>query len=78
GHSAGADPEFRRQIPIFTREVDRALGLDTVKLTRVVHGETGTRFMPGHPAANEKGEVKTPGVETLTEMMDLREAQRSY
>lgn len=78
GHTPGADPEYRRQIPVFSREVDRALGIEGVKMTEVFHSESGTRYIPGHPAADAQGNVKTPGVETLVEMMDLREAQRSY
>jgi flagellar basal-body rod protein FlgC len=37
-----------------------------------------TRVEPGHPAADEKGEVKLPNVNSLVETMDMREAQRSY
>ena len=36
------------------------------------------RFEPGHPAADAKGYVKEPNVNPLVEMMDMREAQRSY
>ena len=34
--------------------------------------------MPGHPAADARGYVKLPNVNSLVEMMDMREAQRSY
>ena len=34
--------------------------------------------MPGHPAADERGYVKMPNVNSLIEMMDMREAQRAY
>ncbi len=37
-----------------------------------------TRFEPGHPAADEDGQVKLPNVSSLVESMDMREAQRSY
>jgi flagellar basal-body rod protein FlgC len=33
---------------------------------------------PGHPAADANGNVKYPNVNSLIEMTDLREAQRSY
>ncbi|HNR76238.1 MAG TPA: PAS domain-containing protein, partial [Parvularculaceae bacterium] len=33
---------------------------------------------PAHPAADAEGYVKLPNVNPLIEMMDLREAQRSY
>ena len=38
----------------------------------------GKRFQPNHPAADADGYVLTPNVSTLTEMTDMREAQRSY
>ena len=33
---------------------------------------------PGNPAADADGYVQTPNVNTMIEMMDMREAQRSY
>ena len=40
--------------------------------------EFSSRLDPSHPAANEDGYVKIPNVKTLVEVMDMREAQRSY
>ena len=37
-----------------------------------------SKFMPDHPAADETGYVKMPNVNMLVEIMDVREAQRSY
>jgi flagellar basal-body rod protein FlgC len=36
------------------------------------------RHEPDNPAADAKGEVKYPNVNSLIEMTDLRDAQRSY
>ena len=36
------------------------------------------QFDPQHPAANKDGYVKTPNVNKLIEMTDMREAHRSY
>ena len=36
------------------------------------------RYDPKHPAADREGYVLTPNVNPLIEMMDMREAQRSY
>ena len=33
---------------------------------------------PGNPAADEKGMVKMPNVNMISEMSDMREANRSY
>jgi flagellar basal-body rod protein FlgC len=38
----------------------------------------GRRFDPGHPAADANGYVMLPNVKPLIEMVDLRQAQRSY
>ncbi|WP_029029368.1 flagellar basal body rod protein FlgC [Salinarimonas rosea] len=75
----GADP-YRRRIPTFVEKLDRELGVRTVTLGRVREdqSEFRTRFDPGHPAADEDGQVKLPNVSSLVESMDMREAQRSY
>jgi len=75
----GEDP-YRRKIPVFKAELDRATGVETVKMSRVAKDMTDFReqYMPGHPAADARGYVKMPNVNSLVEMMDMREAQRSY
>lgn len=75
----GADP-YRRKVPTFQSKLDRELGVRTVELGRVKKDSTAfrTRFEPGNPAADAKGEVKLPNVDSLIETMDMREAQRSY
>jgi flagellar basal-body rod protein FlgC len=37
-----------------------------------------TRYEPGNPAADAAGNVKVPNVNSLVEMTDMKEAQRSY
>ena len=37
-----------------------------------------TVYDPGHPDADAKGYVKMPNVDTVTEMVDLISASRSY
>ncbi len=75
----GEDP-YRRRIPVFKTELDRATGVETVKVSSVVKdmSEFREQFMPGHPAADARGYVKMPNVSSLIEMADMREAQRSY
>jgi flagellar basal-body rod protein FlgC len=76
---AGADP-FRRKIPTFRSDLDRALDARTVALGRVRTDPTAFRlkYEPGHPSADANGNVKYPNVNPLIEMTDMREAQRSY
>ena len=79
GATPGEDP-YRRRIPVFKTELDRATGVETVKVSSVVKdmSEFREQFMPGHPAADARGYVKMPNVSSLIEMADMREAQRSY
>jgi flagellar basal-body rod protein FlgC len=74
-----ADP-YRRKVPTFKNELDRKLGVDLVKVDKVVKDKSdfGMRFDPGHPAADAQGYVKIPNVNSLVEVMDMRDAQRSY
>ena len=53
---------------------------DRVKLGKMEYDKKPfpTKFEPGHPAANEQGYVKLPNVNSLIEVADMREAQRSY
>ena len=76
---SGADP-YRRKIPTFRSEVDRALDAKVVALGRVRTDPTEFRqkYEPGHPSADANGNVKYPNVNSLVEMTDLKEAQRSY
>jgi flagellar basal-body rod protein FlgC len=77
--SAGTDP-YRRKIASFRSEVDRALDANVVGLGRVRPdpSEFRSKYEPGHPAADPNGYVKYPNVNSLVEMTDMREAQRSY
>jgi len=73
------DP-YKRKIISFADELDKKLGVDMVKVRGVsqVQGGFGRIYEPGNPASDASGYVKTPNVNTITEMMDMREAQRAY
>ena len=77
--SRGADP-YRRKIPTFTSHMDRETGAALVEAGRVKRDGAAfrTKYEPGNPAADAKGEVAMPNVNALIENMDMREAQRSY
>jgi flagellar basal-body rod protein FlgC len=36
------------------------------------------KYDPSNPAANAAGYIRTPNVNSFVEMMDMREAERSY
>ena len=75
----GADP-YRRKIPTFRSEMDRTLEAQVVNVGRVRpdQSEFQLKYQPGHPAADGTGNVKYPNVNSLVEMTDMKEAQRSY
>ena len=77
--SPGADP-YRRKIPTFQSEFDRAVDARVVEMGKVATDTSDFRikYEPGHPAADKNGNVKYPNVNSLLEMADMREAQRSY
>src|ERR1700751_2431656 len=77
--TAGGDP-YRRKVPTFSSELDRALDAQVVTLGR--GRPDPTEFLiknaQGNPAADAAGNVKYPNVNPLIEMTDMRDAQRSY
>src|ERR1700689_2395292 len=77
--TAGGDP-YRREVPSFTSELDRALDAKVVGIGRVRPDGSAFRVKhePGNPAADASGNVKYPNVNPLIEMTDMRDAQRSY
>lgn len=79
GLKPGDDP-YRRKVVTFADELDRATGTDKVTVKGVTRDQSdfGMRYEPGHPAADPAGYVRTPNVNTLVEVSDMRQAQRSY
>ena len=77
--TAGGDP-YRRKVPTFSSELDRALDAKVVTLGKIRPDQTPFRvkYEPSNPAADAAGNVKYPNVNGLVEMTDLRDAQRSY
>ncbi len=73
------DP-YRRKLISFKNELDHKLGVHMVSVAGISKDQTEftKRFEPGHPGADREGYVKIPNVNAMIEMMDMREAQRSY
>ena len=67
GSTPGADP-YRRKTITF----------GTVKQIGEDRSAFNTRYDPSHPAADATGYVKTPNVNSFVEIMDMKEAERSY
>jgi flagellar basal-body rod protein FlgC len=75
----GADP-YRRKIPTISTSFDRELNANVVTSGNPVQDMSSFRntYDPGNPAADKQGYVKLPNVNSLVEIMDMREAQTSY
>ena len=75
----GGDP-YRRQVITFENAMDRAMGVNMVQVGKITQDNAAftMEYDPSHPAANDEGYVKLPNVNSLIEITDMREAQRSY
>ncbi len=71
---------YRRKTITFRNVLDRSLGADVVHVNRIAEDQTefGRKYDPGHPAADAQGYVLASNVNSVVEMGDMREAQRSY
>lgn len=79
GNTPGADP-FRRKVLSFESVLDNATGARTVQVSSVTEDPSPfqVEYNPSHPAADSRGMVKTPNVDALIELANMREASRSY
>lgn len=77
--SPGGQP-YRRKVVTFKSEFDKAMGVDEVKVDRVGtdNSTLEKHYDPQNPGADKDGYVLMPNVNPLIEMMDMRQAQRSY
>ena len=78
--SGQGDEPYRRKQVLFKNTLDRALDAKKVQIDKIEvdKKEFDKKYDPQHPAADENGYVAVPNVNPLVEMMDMREAQRSY
>ena len=79
GSKPGADA-YRRKTITFENRLDASTGTPTVQVKQIGQDTTAEpqRYDPSNPAANADGYVKTPNVNSFIEVMDMREAERSY
>lgn len=71
---------YRRKTISFANAMDKSVGADTVRVKKVDRdmSDLPLRFDPGHPAADARGYVRVPNVNSFVEVMDMKEAERSY
>ena len=75
----GGDP-YRRKIATLAPTFDSELGATLVNSGKPLpdKSEFKSQYDPGNPNADTQGYVKLPNVDSLVEIMDMRDAQRSY
>ena len=58
----------------------RIEGAEGVQMLRAEPDQSAfkTEYDPGNPAADDKGYVKLPNVNSLVEALDMKDAQRAY
>ena len=81
--TTGSDPKtepYHRKTVTFANSLDRATGVDLVKVKKIDtdKSELPRKYDPSNPAADSQGYVRTPNVNSFVEVMDMREAERSY
>ena len=75
----GGDP-YRRKVATMNANFDRDLNATLVESGNPAPdmSEFRQQYDPGNPIADKQGYIKLPNVNPLVEIMDMREAQRSY
>jgi flagellar basal-body rod protein FlgC len=75
----GGDP-YRRKIATITQNFDSELDANLVSSGKPLPDKSDfkNQYDPGNPTADAQGYVKLPNVDSLVEIMDMRDAQRSY
>lgn len=79
GTRAGAEP-YRRQTISFKEVMDKETGARLVQPQKVSKDTSSfsRRYEPSNPEADENGYVLYPNVNSMVEMVDMREARRGY
>ncbi len=78
---ANADtPGYRRKVLPFDQVFDSETGINRVAAGQIQidQSELKRRFEPGHPMADAAGYFEGSNVNSIIEVADAREAQRSY
>src|SRR5437868_1718687 len=71
---------YQRKVITFKSLLDKANGQKEIAVDKIQPDNSSfiMKYDPSHPGADKNGFVKLPNVNPMIEMMDMREAQRSY
>lgn len=81
GSLAGSEAEAYRPLrPVFESELDRASGLESVRVAAIVRSDAAPvkRHDPDHPLADDTGHVWAAPVDETGEMVEIMESARQY
>lgn len=81
GTIAGSEQDAYRPLrPVFAEQLDQASGLSTVNVTGVVRSNAAAvrEHDPGHPLADENGDIWTAPVDENAEMVEMLDSSRQY
>lgn len=79
--SKPGEKPYTRKTVSFKNVMDKTTGQKLVTVDKVNEdkkSEYVKKYMPGNPAADADGYVQMPNVSTIIEMMDMKEASKSY
>ncbi len=78
--SSSEDGAYRPIRAVFAEQVDRASGLATVRVSAVVRENSKAirEHNPGHPLADENGDVWSSPIDENAEMVEMLESARQY
>jgi len=79
GATPGSNPYQRRTIT-FQDTFNRAANTNLVEVANIGRDASAfpTKYDPSNPAADARGYVKLPNVNSFVELMDMQQAERSY
>ena len=79
GSTPGSNPYQRKTIS-FQDVFSQTTGTDMVQVASIGRDTAPfpMKYDPSNPAANAQGYVKLPNVNSLVELMDMQQAERSY
>ncbi len=81
GSVASSDAEAYRPLrAVFAQELDQQTGLSSVRVTQMQREDTAATKLhdPGHPLADENGDVWISPVNETAEMVEIMESARHY
>jgi flagellar basal-body rod protein FlgC len=78
--SKSAETAYRPIKPVFRTEMDRATGISSVSVDRIMRSDAAPlrQHDPDHPLADENGDIWVAPVDETQEMVEMMESARQY